>query len=217
MPGIDRYRLPKIQFITHPTGNYTLAESALVALSCGIKWIQFRCKSEYDETILQQARTVRDLCRRHKALFVVDDRLDIALSLQADGVHLGKDDMPIAQARKAAGPDFLIGGTANTIDDIARICKEGADYVGLGPFRFTQTKAKLSPILGMEGYRKLIDQSRTRGFDLPIYAIGGIRPEDAPGLKACGVYGLAVSSALLQAADPKKETERFSRAFIRNA
>lgn len=215
MSKIDVARLPKIQFITHGSDSYTLAESALIALSCGIKWIQFRAKCEYSPEIIQQAKTVRDLCRQHKALFVIDDQVDLAMLLGADGVHLGKNDMPVAQARKIMGDEFLIGGTANTFQDIEKLYTEGVDYVGLGPYRFTRTKENLSPILGIDGYRNIITEMHQKNIHLPVYAIGGLKPEDTFELRQCGVSGLAISSSILQASDPRAETERFVYEFIR--
>lgn len=215
MSKIDVMRLPKIQFITHSDEKYTLAESALIALSCGIKWIQFRSKGGYTQEIIQQAKVVRDLCRQHKALFVIDDQVDLAMLLGADGVHLGKNDMPVRQARSIMGEEFLIGGTANTLEDIERLCSEGADYIGLGPYRFTQTKKNLSPILGPEGYRKILHEMDNKGIRIPIYAIGGLKPDDVFELKQYGVYGLAISSSILQAPDPVDETTRFTQEFIR--
>lgn len=216
MPArIETERLPKIQFITHAGHGYNLVESALLALSCGIRWIQFRCKDLREEEAEPMARTVQDLCRRHKALFVIDDHVLLARKLQADGVHLGKDDMPIAQARRILGNDYLIGGTANTWEDIEKIRDEGGNYVGLGPFRFTETKKKLSPVLGTEGYARILGKARETGLSLPVFAIGGIRPEDGPDLKRCGVFGLAVSSAVLQAENPQEEVNKFTSNFIR--
>lgn len=212
---IETERLPKIQFITHADTRYTLVESALVALSCGIRWIQFRGKDLREEEAETMARSVQELCRRHKALFVIDDNVLLAKKLQADGVHLGKEDMPIAQARDILGDDYLIGGTANTWEDVEKIRDEGGNYIGLGPFRFTRTKKKLSPILGIEGYARIMEKARDTGMDLPVFAIGGIRPEDGPALKRCGVFGLAVSSALLQADDPQEEVNKFTSNFIR--
>ena len=125
----------------------------------------------------------------------------------ADGVHLGKNDMPVDEARKILGPDKIIGGTANTIDDIIRLHRQGADYIGCGPFRFTTTKKKLSPVLGLEGYRDIVLKMREKGIDLPIVAIGGITVDDIPAIMGTGVTGIALSGAILNAEDPKSMTE----------
>ena len=212
---IETGRLPKIQFITHATAQYAIEESALLALSCGIRWIQFRSKDTPEAEFMERARRVQSLCRRYKALFVIDDNVQAAKELEADGVHLGKTDMPIAQARKILGPDYLIGGTANTWEDILEIEAQGGNYIGLGPFRFTRTKAKLSPLLGVEGYAEIMRKANENNMRLPVYAIGGILPDDGPALKNCGVHGLAISSALLSSENPQKATDLFVEGFIR--
>ena len=132
----------------------------------------------------------------------------ILRKLKADGVHLGKNDMPIAEARKILGRDFLIGGTANTFDDVRAHYEAGADYIGCGPFRFTTTKEKLSPILGLEGYRSIVQQMKAEGIHLPIVAIGGITLDDIPDILQTGVTGIALSGTILRAENPVEETRR---------
>ena len=114
--------------------------------------------------------------------------------------------MPISEARKLLGKDFIIGGTANTIEDVKAHDEAGADYIGCGPFRFTTTKEKLSPILGLEGYRHIVNEMKLHHIDLPIVAIGGIRKEDIPDIMKTGVTGIALSSSILQAENPANET-----------
>ena len=207
-------KLPKIQFITHSDSRYTTAESALLALSCGIRWIQFRLKHASLEEARPEAVRIQELCRSYKALFVIDDHVELARDLKADGVHLGKTDMPIAEARKILGPDYLVGGTANTWEDMLRIKAEGGDYIGLGPYRFTTTKENLSPVLGIEGYRSLMEKARQNQLDLPVYAIGGLQPQDCKALMECGVHGIAISSAILRAEDPQAKTKEFAQQVL---
>jgi thiamine-phosphate pyrophosphorylase len=104
--------------------------------------------------------------------------VELVRELRADGVHLGKNDMPIAAARQLLGPGFIIGGTANTFADVKAISEAGGDYVGCGPFRFTTTKEKLSPILGLDGYRHIVSRMLAEGICIPIVAIGGIEADD---------------------------------------
>lgn len=212
--GKGNRRLPLLQFITHKTDRFGLVDSARQALGLGVRWIQFRCKEELPPALVRDmALQVRRLCQRHDALFFIDDRVELAAELEADGVHLGKDDMPLAQARKMLGEDVLIGGTANTLQDMMDVAAQGGDYIGLGPFRFTATKKKLSPVIGLEGYRHLMREARRNGLCLPVFAIGGIRSHDAQALKACGIDGIATSSALLDTEDPGKEAGTFLRYF----
>lgn len=156
----------KLQFITHFTDTYSYLDSARMALEGGCRWVQLRMKHASDEETEAVAVEVQKLCRTYGATFLIDDRVELVRKLKADGVHLGKNDMPIAEARKILGKDFLIGGTANTFDDVQAHYEAGADYIGCGPFRFTTTKEKLSPILGLEGYRSIVQQMKAEGIHL---------------------------------------------------
>ena len=128
--------------------------------------------------------------------------------VKADGVHLGLKDMPVDEARRILGPEVIIGGTANTIEDVVMHAQRGANYIGCGPFRFTTTKEKLSPILGLEGYRNITAEMKKRGICLPIVAIGGITRADIPEIMQTGVTGIALSGTILNAEDPVEETRR---------
>ncbi len=196
----------KLQFISHQTDTKSYLEGINDALTGGCKWIQLRMKGATDEEARPIAWKVKEWCRIACAVFIIDDRVELAKEVGADGVHLGKNDMPIAEARKILGPDFIIGGTANTFDDVKAHYKAGADYIGCGPFRFTTTKEKLSPILGLEGYREIVTKMKAHNIDLPIVAIGGITRKDIPDILKTGVTGVAMSGSILRADDPAKET-----------
>ena len=116
--------------------------------------------------------------------------------------------IPVDEARAYLGPEFIIGGTANTFDDIQRLHRAGADYIGCGPFRYTTTKKNLAPILGLEGYRRLLSQMEEHEINLPIVGIGGIGADDIADLKATGLNGIASSGSILRASDPVKEMKR---------
>ncbi len=198
----------ELQFITHYTGRYTYFDSARMALEGGCRWIQLRMKEATEEEVEKEAIRVQDLCRQYGATFIIDDHVALAKKLHADGVHLGKKDMPIAEARKLLGKDFIIGGTANTFEDVQMHYVAGADYIGCGPFRFTTTKKNLSPVLGLEGYRNIVSRMKEAGINLPIVAIGGIAFEDIPAIMQTGVSGIALSGSILRADDPIAETRR---------
>lgn len=198
----------ELQFITHYTGRYTYFDSARMALEGGCRWIQLRMKEATEEEVEKEAIRVQDLCRQYGATFIIDDHVALAKKLHADGVHLGKKDMPIAEARKLLGKDFIIGGTANTFEDVQMHYAAGADYIGCGPFRFTTTKKNLSPVLGLEGYRNIVSRMKEAGINLPIVAIGGIAFEDIPTIMQTGVSGIALSGSILRADDPIAETRR---------
>lgn len=197
-----------LQYISHFTPQISYAEGIKMALEGGCRWIQLRMKDAPAEEIIACAEEVLPLCRRHGAKFLLDDHVELVRRLGADGVHLGKNDMPVDEARKILGPDIIIGGTANTIEDIIRLHKQGADYIGCGPFRFTTTKKNLSPILGLDGYKSIVLKMKELGIDLPIVAIGGITVEDIPAVMGTGVSGIALSGAILGAPDPVEMTVR---------
>lgn len=194
-----------VQFITHCTDKYTYLDSARMALEGGCRWIQLRMKDRPLDEVEETGRQVQALCKAHDAIFVIDDHVELAQKLHADGVHLGLKDMPVHEARKVLGEEFLIGGTANTFEDILLHWRGGADYIGCGPFRFTETKKNLSPVLGLEGYARILRQMKKAGVDMPVVAIGGITKADIPDLMRTGVQGIALSGTVLRAQDPAGE------------
>lgn len=202
-----------VQFITHQTTDIDYEESAQIALRGGCRWIQLRMKDYTDDEVRPIAKRLKALCREHDATFIIDDRVDLVKSIEADGVHLGKNDMPVAEARRVLGEGFLIGGTANTIEDIRGLHRSSADYIGCGPFRFTTTKKGLSPLLGLEGYRAIMSAMRQEAINIPLCAIGGITLDDVPDIMDTGVDGIAVSGAILRAPDPVKAMHDFIYAL----
>lgn len=198
----------ELQFITHFTEKYSYYDSARMAIEGGCRWIQLRMKDASPEEVEQEALRVQALCRTYHATFIIDDHVELVKKIHADGVHLGKHDMPVAEARRLLGNGFIIGGTANTFDDVKMHYEAGADYIGCGPFRFTTTKKNLSPILGLEGYRRIVSQMKEAGINLPIVAIGGITREDIPAILQTGVTGVALSGTILRADNPAEETRR---------
>lgn len=193
---MNNMKISNLHYIT------TTAEAAELACRGGVRWVQLRVKNLPAAEWRQRALETQAVCRRHGATFLLNDNPALALAIGADGVHLGKEDMPPAEARALLGPTFIIGGTANTFADIAGLVAAGVDYVGLGPFRFTATKEKLSPILGLAGYAGVLAQCRAAGFAVPVIGIGGVGLADVPALRATGLHGVAVSGAIGSAADP---------------
>jgi thiamine-phosphate pyrophosphorylase len=177
LDGIDRSHTEQVQ--------------ALCA--AGVDWVQLRSKELSDQELEPIAFECMIRCREIGSTFVLNDRLELALKLGADGVHLGKLDMPWAEARERAGADFLIGGTVNSVEDAQNAVNSGVlDYVGVGPFKFTHTKKNLAPVLTRSDWQAIL---AVLG-DLPSYAIGGIEPVDIPELLALGVTGAAICSVL---------------------
>lgn len=201
--SLDRFQL---QFISHQNEKMSYLDGIREALAGGCKWIQLRMKGATDEEVRPIALKFKEWCKEQNATFLIDDRVQLVKELQVDGVHLGKNDMPIAEARKILGDDFIIGGTANTFEDVKAHYEAGADYIGCGPFRFTTTKEKLSPILGLEGYKEIIQKMKAEDIHIPIVAIGGITKEDIPEIMKTGVNGIALSGCILNANNPAAET-----------
>ena len=196
----------KLQFITHYTEKYSYIDSARIALEGGCRWIQLRMKDADASTLEETALIVQKMCKDYGATFIIDDHVLLTKKIKADGVHLGKNDMPIAEARWLLGDSFIIGGTVNSLDDVrATLQSATPDYFGCGPFRFTSTKKNLAPILGHEGYRNIIREMKEGGIRIPLVAIGGIRKEDISELMADGVHGIALSSSILRAENPVEE------------
>lgn len=197
-----------LQFITHQTELYSYFESARMALEGGCKWIQLRMKEAPLEEVEAVALQLKPLCKEHEAMLIIDDHVELVKKLEVDGVHLGKNDMPISQARQILGEAFIIGGTANTFEDVVQHYRAGTDYLGIGPFRFTTTKKNLSPVLGLEGYATILSQMKEAHIELPVVAIGGITYEDIPDILRTGVNGIALSGTILRAENPVEETRR---------
>ncbi len=207
------WELPKTMFITHHNERYDYVSGALAVLEGGIRFIQLRMKDASDEEVLTAARQLRPACDQHGALLTVDDRIHLLESGLFDGVHVGKNDLPVAEAKKVTGKRFLLGATCNSAEDMLKAAEDGANYIGLGPFRFTTTKKNLSTILGIEGYRERMVFMRNHELHLPVYAIGGITPADLPELKATGVHGVAVSSVILDSLSPENTINQIIKIF----
>lgn len=197
-----------VQFITHYTDTIGYLDSVRIALEGGCRWVQLRMKNASVDEIRPVALEAKRMCKEAGATFIIDDHVALVKEVEADGVHLGKNDMPIDEARRILGKGFIIGGTANTFEDVVMHWKNGADYIGCGPFRFTTTKEKLSPVLGLEGYRSIVQKMKEAGINLPIVAIGGITSDDIPSIMQTGVTGIALSGTVLRAENPVEEMRK---------
>ncbi|UOQ98576.1 thiamine phosphate synthase [Hymenobacter sp. 5317J-9] len=187
----------------------TNPEAAELACQGGVRWVQLRVKNQPHAVWKQLALDTQAVCRRYGATLLINDNPRLAQEIGADGVHVGAADMPPEEARAMLGASFIIGGTANTFADVQRLAAAGVDYVGLGPFRFTSTKEKLSPILGLSGYAEIMRQCRAAGITVPVVGIGGITLGDVKSLLTTGLSGVAVSGAIDKATDPSEEASLF--------
>lgn len=182
-------------FITHASSTEEVLRQTEAVLSRGrADIVQLRMKDASKSLMLATAREIQVLCRNYGVPLIINDHVDVAHIIGADGVHLGKEDMSPTLARELLGAAALIGRTCNSQADLQAALREPIDYVGVGPYRFTQTKQRLAPILGIEGYRQL----HLGEYSFPAYAIGGIRPDEVPLFEALGVYGVAMSGALIR-------------------
>lgn len=194
--------LTPLYFITMDAAPIGPVEQVTLACRAGIRMVQLRMKDAPDAEFLRVAMQVKQICEGHGCLLVINDRAEIAATVGADGLHVGKEDLAVRDARRILGEGKIIGGTANTLEDIRAHFRNGADYVGLGPYRFTTTKKKLSPILGAEGFRRVLEGMASEHLAGKVYGIGGICAADVSALLDAGLFGVAFSGMLLQASDP---------------
>ncbi len=203
------HSISSLHYITQTTAHTTHAQLAALACQGGVRWVQFRVKNVGFEEWKKQALLVKEECQKYGAKLLINDNVKVAEEIGADGVHLGKQDITPDKARNILGPHAIIGGTANTYEDILRLAQWNVDYIGLGPFRFTTTKQNLSPTLGIEGYHHLLQSMKAQHIDIPLIAIGGITINDVADLLAVGVHGVAISGAISNAQNISETASEF--------
>lgn len=202
--------IEKLHYITQGDSVEEQVQNALEACKAGVNWLQFRMKSRELSDVKAAGEEISKICSYYDVKFVVNDHVHLAKKLNAFGLHIGKNDMLPAEARKVIGSKMILGCTANTFQDIENV-KDHADYIGLGPYRFTTTKKDLSPVLGLEGYKSILEQVSLLGIDLPIIAIGGIDTTDVAGLIKQGLYGIAVASLINNSTDKEMTVEQLNK------
>lgn len=198
--------MEKLQYISQ---GFTIEDQELnirKALDNGIKWIQVRWKNAPENEFIRLCEISKKLCADNQSVCIINDYVQIAKDIDADGVHLGLKDTSIEISRQILGKNKIIGGTGNSISDVLQRMNESCDYIGLGPLRFTSTKEQLSPILGFEGYQKIIQTLKEKSLEIPkIFAIGGVVLEDIQLLQQIGIYGVAVSGQITNQPSITKE------------
>lgn len=202
-----------LQYITNTSCQHSVAEQVKAVLEGGCRWIQIRMKDASDEEIRKVYEEIKPMCAEKEALIVINDRVHLAKELEASGVHLGKTDMLPSKARLELGPSAIIGVTANTFDDILAVRGLDIDYIGIGPFEFTETKKNLAPKLGIEGIKELCRRMDDNGIEIARVAVGGIKSDDIEALIEAGVNGVAVSGAIAFADDMAEATRRILAKF----
>lgn len=206
----------KLQYISQGETVEKQLHNIHSALDAGCDWIQLRFKNQTQKNIFVLAEAVKFLCEEYLASFIVNDDVLLAHKIAADGVHLGLTDMSIPEARAILGDTKIIGATANTFEDILFQSKNGCDYIGLGPFQFTETKEKLSPILGTEGYVSILNKMKAENISTPVYAIGGITLENIESLVKTGIHGIAVSGMITKSLQKEKLVQQLNDKLYAN-
>ncbi len=178
------------------------------AIAGGADVIQYRPRETSTRRMISIARMLVDVCRRRQIPLIVNDRVDVALAADAQGVHLGREDLPISWARRLLGPDRIIGASAAHRDDAIKVANEGADYIGLGPIYATRSKPDARPAIGAGPIGEVV-----RAVEIPVIAIGGITADRVPEVLGAGAHGVAVIEAVTRATDPQAAAAVLARAI----
>lgn len=200
-----------LQYITNTNAPIDVVDQVKAVIDGGCRWVQIRMKDATDDEVAGVVDKIKPLCLQTETFLILDDRVELAKTLDVGGVHLGKMDMLPSKARMILGPAAVIGVTANTFQDILAVRSLDVDYIGMGPFADTKTKKNLAPILGLEGIRNLCTDMEANEINISHVAVGGIKKEDVVPLMEAGVNGVAVSGAIAFAEDPEKETREFMK------
>jgi thiamine-phosphate pyrophosphorylase len=188
--------------------RFSHVELAEMAITGGADAIQFRQKHGSSREMIDTACRMKELCARAGVKLIINDRIDIAIACDADGVHLGQDDFPIPMARRLLGNDRIIGGSAGTVEEAVKCINEGADYIGFGPVYPTGSKDDAGPAMGVEVMKQVIKK-----MNCTVIAIGGINSDNIPEIIGSGAYGIAVISAVCCMKDPVAATRILKEAL----
>jgi len=188
--------LPKTYYISQGCEGEEHLVNIKNVCESGCKLVQLRLKEVDEGEYIQIARAALEICESFDALLIINDKVRVVLQSGAHGVHLGKDDTDPIEAREVLPEGTIIGGTANTLEDCKKLIEQKVDYIGLGPFRFTETKSNLSPVISLSDYKEICDFVDMKSPTTPVFAIGGIVKDDVPYIFEEGVHGIAMSGAL---------------------
>ncbi|MET4082361.1 thiamine-phosphate pyrophosphorylase [Pedobacter sp. UYP30] len=208
---MEKY-IEKFQFITHDIPHRSHIEQATLACEAGAKWIQYRCLSKTDEELLKDINAIAAICDDWGSTLIVTDHVHLAGKADIQGFHIEAMDADFIALRKKLGNDLTLGGSVNTLNNLLRMAKTGADYFGFGPFAETKTKPNDYPFISLAAYKEAVEKFKELNLDLPIFAVGGVELKDVPALMKTGIYGVAVSHALNFTNDFADEYEGFYNA-----
>lgn len=205
-------KLGRLHVLTdfHFQQQYTHQQLAYYAIQGGADVIQFRQKEGSIRHKYHEAQLTAEICKSERKPLIIDDHIDLALALGATGVHLGKSDFPIQEARRVLGDEYVIGATANSIKDVKQILDLPIDYIGFGPVYASSSKAKPASLQGIGALREVCKMTT-----IPVIAISGIKADKVKEVFDAGAYGIAVMTAITTADDPQAETERFRNEIDR--
>lgn len=192
-----RNGLSKIQFITNASDALTTIAQIRTVLDGGCRWVQIRMKDADEAEVRRAVLEAVPVVNGYGAALIVDDRVALAARYGVDGVHLGKDDMNPTEARQILGPKKIIGLTVNSLETVEDAIAAPVDYYGVGPLRFTKTKQRLAPVLGLTGVSEIVRRLKAAHPERAIVVIGGVDTDDIADIVATGADGIAVSSALI--------------------
>lgn len=193
--------IEKLHYITHDISNFSHVEQAQLACEAGAKWIQYRCLSKADAELLEEINAIAEICDDWGTTLIITNHIHLNGKADIQGFHIEDMDADFSSLRKLVGNDITLGGSANTVDGLLRLAKEGADYAGFGPFAISETKPNKYPIITLEDYKKATDKLTEQGINLPILAVGGVTLYDVEALMQTNIHGIAVAGAINNADD----------------
>lgn len=201
-PPMKKY-ISKLHYLTQDLASSTHIQQARAACEAGANWVQYRCLTKSDDALLRDLHEIAAITDDWGATLIIADHYHLLDKADVQGVHIEDMKADFAQIRSYIGDEKTLGGSANTVDDIRRGAQTGAvDYFGCGPFSVTLTKPNSHPLLGVEGYARLIRQLEQENISIPVLAVGGVSAADVDALLATGVFGIAVSGAVNTAHNP---------------
>ncbi|SDG07863.1 thiamine-phosphate pyrophosphorylase [Pedobacter terrae] len=209
--------IEKLHYITHDIPHLSHIEQAQLACEAGAKWIQYRCLSKSDEELLQDINAIAEICDDWGTTLIVTDHVHLNGKADIQGFHIENMDADFIALRKLVGNDITLGGSVNTVENLIRLVRAGADYVGYGPFAETETKPNNYTLLGIEGYQHMVGALKAQAISIPVLAVGGIKIYDVEALMQAGIYGIAVSGALNFADDFIEAYQDFYRVVKESA
>ncbi|WP_026897560.1 thiamine phosphate synthase [Daejeonella oryzae] len=205
-----RKYISRFHYLTQDLPHRSHAEQTQIACEAGANWIQYRCFSKDDEELINEIHQVASICDDWGATLILTDHYHLLHLVDAQGVHLENIEADFKMIRERITDEKTLGASANSIDDIYRISTSGVvDYIGCGPYAFTKTKPNDYPVLGFEAYRSIISKMNDQQIDIPLIAVGGIKPMDVDDLLTTGIQGIAVSAAINAEEDPYSAFKEF--------